>query len=50
MLSTTKDSNESRRSILNFLNSSLQNTLLFTLAIILMIDFRFDDKFSFAVC
>jgi hypothetical protein len=44
MLSTMKDSNESRNSlargsILNFLNSSLQDTLVLTPAIILMIFF-----------
>jgi hypothetical protein len=51
MLSAVKDSNESRNlltrgSILNFLNSSLQDTLLLSPAIILMIFFLF----SFAVC
>jgi uncharacterized membrane protein len=44
MLSTTKDSNESRNSlargsILNFLNSFLQDTLILTPAIVLMIFF-----------
>jgi hypothetical protein len=44
MLSTIKDSNENRNSlargsILNFLNSSLQDTLLLTPAIILRIFF-----------
>jgi hypothetical protein len=44
MLSTTKDSNESGNSltggsILNFLNISLQDTVLLTPAIILMIFF-----------